>query len=181
MKKILSIVLFALCLTACGNKSANTEASTPEEKSTTTGDITTYELDDLLAVVENQVDKQVVVKGFVTHTCKHAGKRCFISGKGQNASMRIEAGGEIGGFNRELVGSELAIKGTVKENRLTKEYIDQMIEELKEGAFKEDGSAESCQAELNNINEMKEWMKANNKDYYSIYYMDGIDYEVVAK
>ena len=30
-----------------------------------------------------------------------------------------------------------------------------------------------------NINEMREWMKAHNKDYYSIYYMDGERYEVI--
>lgn len=181
MKKILSIALLGLCLAACANKSDKTNENVSEVKSGIVENATVYELDDLLAVVENQVDKQVVVKGFVTHTCKHAGKRCFISGKTENSSMRIEAGGEIGGFNRELVGSELAITGTVKENRLTKEYIDQMIEELKEGALKEDGSAESCQAELNNINEMKEWMKNNNKDYYSIYYLDGVDYAIVEK
>lgn len=181
MKKILSIALFTLCLTACGNKSDKTNANVPETKSGIVENTTVYELDDLLAVVESQVDQQVIVKGFVTHTCKHAGKRCFISGKSENSSMRIEAGGEIGGFNRELVGSELAVIGIVKENRLTKEYIDQMIEELKEGALKEDGSAESCQAELNNINEMKEWMKSNNKDYYSIYFLDGIDYDILEK
>jgi hypothetical protein len=181
MKKFLTIITFALCLTACGNKSANTNDVASDEKTTADSNLPVYELDDLLAVVDQQVNKKVTVKGFVTHTCKHAGKRCFIAGKNENASMRVEAGGDIGGFNRELVGSELAIKGTVKESRLTKEYISELEEELKEGALREDGSAETCQAELNNIEDMRKWMKANNKDYYSIYYLDGTDYEVVAK
>ncbi|MDR0823689.1 MAG: hypothetical protein LBN74_01240 [Prevotella sp.] len=181
MKKFLTIIVFALCLSACGNKKANTNEVVAEEKITVDSNLPVYELDDLLAVADQQVDKEVIVKGFVTHTCKHSGKRCFIVGNNENASMRVEAGGNIGGFNRELVGSELAINGIVKENRLTKEYINRMEEELKGGTLKEDGSAESCQAELNNINEMRKWMKDNNKDYYSIYYLNGTNYEVITK
>lgn len=142
-------------------------------------EVSVYKLDSLLKVADRLVDQTVTVRGFVTHTCKHSGKRCFIVGDDPNASFRVEAGGEIGGFNRELTGSELAITGIVRERRLTKEYIDQYEEEVNEKKHKEDGSAETCQAELNNINEMREWMKAHNKDYYSIYYMDGERYDVI--
>ena len=82
-------------------------------------------------------------------------------------------------FNRELVGSELAITGVVKERRLTKEYIDQYEKDVNEKKVKEDGSAETCQAELSNISEMRDWMKKNDKDYYAIYYMDGEEFSIV--
>lgn len=52
-------------------------------------------------------------------------------------------------------------------------------EELMEKQGKEEGNGETCDAEMNNIQNMRAWMKANNKDYYSIYYVDGTDYEVV--
>lgn len=177
MKRIIVFTLFAICLTACGNRTAETNnvANTEADSQLT---LPEYHLEALLAVAEQQVDKEIVLKGFVTHTCKHSGKRCFITGEDGKTSVRVEAKGEIGGFNRELVGSELAIRGIVRENRLTKEYIDNAEKELKDGAMAEDGSAESCQAELTNISSMKAWMKANNKDYYSIYYIDGLDYEV---
>ena len=45
--------------------------------------------------------------------------------------------------------------------------------------MKEDGSAETCQAELANISEMRDWMKKNNKDYYAIYYLDGEEFSIV--
>lgn len=180
MKKILFLAVVLSCMAACNNKSAEQQsAGQNEEVKTYAADASVYKLDSLLAAADQLVDQTVTVRGFVTHTCKHSGKRCFIVGDDQKTSFRVEAGGEIGGFNRELTGSELAITGIVRERRLTKEYIDQYEEQVNEKKLQEDGSAETCQAELNNINGMREWMKANNKNYYSIYYMDGESYEVV--
>lgn len=180
MKKMMFLAIVAICLASCTSK--NTEKKEIVTDSTSvaqTSDIAVYPLDSLLAVADQLVDKKVIVKGSVTHTCKHSGKRCFIVGDNENVSMRVEAKGNIGGFNRELVGSELAITGVVKERRLTKEYIDQYEKDVNEKKVKEDGSAESCQAELANISEMRDWMKNNNKDYYAIYYMDGEEFSIV--
>ena len=91
---------------------------------------------------------------------------------------RVEAKGDIGGFNRELIGSDIVVKGVLRENKLSKEYIDQMEKEVNDKKAQETGSAESCESEMNNIKAMREWMKANNKDAYSIYYVDGMSYEV---
>lgn len=178
MKKLLFITLITCLFISCGNKKSENAEQTAETTTTeTTAKV--YKLDELLTVANQMIDKTVKVRGNVTHTCKHSGKRCFIVGESGNVSMRVEAKGNIGGFNRELVGSELEITGVLKERRLTKEYIDQMEKDTNEKALKEDGSAETCQAELNNIASMREWMKAHNKDYYSLYYMDGQDYDAI--
>jgi len=176
MKKLFFIGLILTGMISCGSGTTNKQSAAADETSVAVADV--YELDDLLKVADDLLDQTVAVRGHVTHTCKHAGKRCFIVGESQKTSMRVEAKGEIGGFNRELVGSELAITGVLKERRLTKEYIDQMEEQVNQKA-EEDGSAESCQAELNNIAEMRTWMAENGKEFYSIYYMDGLNYEVV--
>ena len=179
MKKILFISAVLFCMTACSNKSAEQSAELNSNATTYAADSKTYEVEGLLAVAEDLKDKTVTVRGSVTHVCVHSGKRCFIVGDDPKTSIRIEAKGEIGGFNRELIGSEIDVTGIVKERRLTKEYIDQYEEQVNEKKIKEDGSAETCQAELNNISGMRDWMKANNKEYYSIYFMDGESYEVV--
>ncbi|WP_080905472.1 hypothetical protein [Parabacteroides sp. Marseille-P3160] len=183
MKKIFILAAFALCLAACGNKNAGNSDSTVDstEVAVVADNVPVYSLDSLLAVADQLVNKTVTVKGSVTHTCKHSGKRCFIVGDHENVTMRVEAKGNIGGFNRELVGSELAITGVVKERRLTKEYIDNYEKEVNEKKVQEDGSAETCQAELANINEMRDWMKKNHKDYYALYYMDGEEYNVIGQ
>lgn len=182
MKKLLFFAAVLLLATSCGNRAQQTEQAAPETAEAASVDNKqAYKLDSLLAVADKLVDKTVTVRGFVTHTCKHSGKRCFIVGDDAKTSFRVEAKGNIGGFNRELIGSELFITGILRERRLTKEYINQYEEELNEQKTKEDGSAETCQAELNNINDMRAWMKANGKDYYSIYYMDGENYDVAEK
>lgn len=179
MKKLLFIAVAALIAVSCGDKPQQNTNSAEEASTQSDANVPSFELTKLLAEADQLVDKTVIVTGTVTHTCKHSGKRCFIVGEDGKTSFRVEAKGDIGGFNKELVGSDLAIKGTLKERRLTKEYIDQQEKEVNEKKEKEDGSAESCQAELNNINSMKEWMKENGKDYFSIYYMDGQSYEVI--
>ncbi len=188
MKKYLIIILGIILAVACNSKKGEQKA----EKETV------YEVGQFLNVAADNVDKAVTVAGNVTHTCKHSGRRCFIVGEDPNVSIRVEAKGDFGGFKSELIGSKIIVagkgdfggfkseligskiivEGIAKERRLSKEYIDQMEEKIKEKQLKEDGSAESCQAEMNNINKMREWMKANNKDYYSIFYIDGESYKV---
>ncbi len=135
-------------------------------------------LDHLLEKADQLVDQNIQIKGHVTHTCKHSGKRAFLVGDNEKYTIRVEAGGKITGFDKNLVGNTLIVTGALKERRLTKEYIDQWEEELKHKA-EEDGSAESCTTEMSNINDMRAWMKEHGKDHYSIYYMEGSEYEVV--
>lgn len=177
MKKLLLFAAVLLLAASCNSN--KTEQTDQAEDASAVAGAPVYKLDSLLVIADQMVDKTVTVRGFVTHTCKHSGKRCFIVGDDQKTSVRVEAKGEIGGFNRELVGSELAITGVLKERRMTKEYIDQYEEQVKEKKAQEDGSAETCEAELSNINGMRDWMKANNKDYYSTYYIDGESYDVI--
>ncbi|MDR1738587.1 MAG: hypothetical protein LBR66_07235 [Candidatus Symbiothrix sp.] len=176
MKKVVLFSVMTVALIACnGKKQAAPVEETPVAVSI---EVPVYDLDSLLQIAEQEVDKTVKVVGYVTHTCKHSGKRCFIVGESQTASMRVEAKGEIGGFNRELIGSKLAIIGEFKERRLSQEYINQMEKDVNLQK-EENGAAESCQAELNNINDMRKWMKDHGKDYYSIYYMDGQSFEIL--
>ena len=133
MKKLFFIVAAACLLTAtsCVNNGKKSETSQEQPTAALSVNEAKY-VEDILKDAEKNVDKEVVLKGFITHTCKHSGRRCFVMGKDQKTSVRVEAKGNIGGFNRELIGSEVIIKGILRENRLTKEYIDQAEEELKE-------------------------------------------------
>ena len=106
MKKILFLAAALLTMAACNNKSAEQQRAGQEENvEAHASEVPVYKLDSLLKVADRMVDQTVTVRGFVTHTCKHSGKRCFIVGDDPNTSFRVEAGGEIGGFNRELTGS----------------------------------------------------------------------------
>lgn len=188
MKKLFLIIpVFSIVLgiASCGNgnnkssESASTETVVSSESGKSANATNALCVEDILKDAENNLGKEVTLKGYITHTCKHSGRRCFVMGNDQKTTIRVESKGNIGRFNRELIGSEVLIKGILRENRLTKEYIDQAEEELREKQSKSEGDGETCDAEMSNIKNMREWMKANNKDYYSVFYLDGTDYEVI--
>jgi len=168
MKQFFLAVL-VLALFSCSGSKKQAEPAVPS-----------FELDNLFEVADQQVDNTVTVSGFVTHTCKHSGKKCFIVGESHTASLRVEVGeqGEIETFTPELIGSKLAITGVLKEEHISQEYIDQMEQNVK--LLEEGGAApEACATELSNINDMRQWMKDHDKDYFLTYYMEGLKYEVL--
>ena len=74
----------------------------------------------------------------------------------------------------QQINDTIVLKGIV-----TQEYIDNWEKELaKEEADGEKDEAH-CNSEKNSILQMREWMKNNNKDFYAIYYVNGIDYDMV--
>jgi len=174
MKKFFLFAVLSAVLLSCGNRQPSSNAS---DEATSVKSETVFELDALLPVADQELDKTVTVIGYVTHVCKHSGKRCFIVGESHEASMRIEAKGEIGGFNRELVGSKLAVTGVLQERRLSKEYIAEMEKDASLRMEGDDGDADTCAAELKNIEDMRQWMKDHNKEYYVIYFMDGLSFD----
>ena len=139
-----------------------------------------YDIETLLSIADQNVDKTVTVVGFVTHTCKHSGKKCFIESESQVASLRIEIDpdGEIEAFSPDLTGSKLVVTGILKEQHLSAEFIDERENSVKQFE-QEGGSPEVCAAEFNNISSWRKWMKDNDKDYYVMYYMDGLKYELL--
>jgi len=182
MKKLFFFTVLSLALFSCsGNKkqaATSSEVQTSAMTDSIAPSVQSFELDSLMAVADQNVDKTVTVVGYVTHTCKHSGKRCFIVGESHSASLRVEAKGDIGGFNRELVGSKLSITGVLKEYKLAQDYINKMEKEV-QVKKEDDESAEACDTELNSISNMRKWMKDHNKDYYVIYYMDGMKYDTL--
>jgi len=163
------LVVLALALFSCSGNRQQTETA-----------VATFELDNLLAVADQEVDKTVTVTGIVTHTCKHSGKKCFIVGESQAVSLQVfvDAEGEIEMFTPDLIGSKLAITGVFKEEHTSQEEIDEYEKSIK--IMEEEGtSPEACATELASIKDMRQWMADHGKDYFVSYYMEGLKYEVL--
>jgi hypothetical protein len=181
MKNQLLALLVPLALFACGTHSQK-QSQAAEKKEA--GEVQAESLDsaqaktvvEWLDVAEKNIGKEVLVKGVVTHVCRHSGKRCFILDNDGETSIRLEAGGQINGFNQELSGSTIVARGVLKENRLTSSYIDEWEQKTLSQKDEAEIDGNACSAELNNISKMREWMKNNNKDYYAVYYIEGLDY-----
>lgn len=182
MKKIIFVVVAVLGfgLASCGNGNQKQTKECAEQPKAATVDVASAQtVEDLLSVADSLVGKEVVLKGKISHTCKHSGRRCFVVGKDSTLSIRVEAKGNIGGFNRELIGSNVAIKGLLRENRLTEADIDAMEAEYKKQQAAAKPGEGHCDTELKNVQGMRDWMKANKKEFYSIYFMDGMEFEVI--
>ena len=167
MKKLVLFAVFASVLFACSGNKNQAESSS-----------SAVELDQLLTMAEQKVDETVTVIGYVTHTCIHSGKKCFIVGESQQVSLRVMAAGEIETFSADLIGSKLAITGILKEQHVSEESINEQETTVKL-LENEEGMEETCAAELSNISEMRQWMADNGKDYYVMYYMDGLKFDVL--
>ena len=167
MKQFFLVVL-AVALFACSGNKKQAEVA-----------VTVYDVESLLAVAEQNVNDTIKVAGFVTHTCKHSGKKCFIVGESHSISLQVLAGGEIESFSSELIGSKLSITGVLKEYHLSQEQIDERENNVKLQQQEGAASEESCATEMSNISDMRQWMKDHDKDYYFIYYVEGLKYEVL--
>lgn len=184
MKQLFFLFASLFLLTSCassGSKSDNSEtANTTKAAKARSVDISkAVNVASLMKIAAENVDKEVVIKGVVTHVCKHSGKRCFLKDESSDNSIRVEAKGEIGGFNSELNGTRLVVKGVVREKRLSEKYINQWEQKTIDQKEQAEINENQCSAELANIKEMRDWMAANNKNFYSVFYVDGINYEVI--
>lgn len=130
----------------------------------------------LIGSLGEHVGDTLVVSGTVRHTCKHSGRRCFVSGEDRSKTVRIESGGNIGGFNKELIGSDIVVRGVVKEVRTTKEQLVKARADME--AQKAQGiEPESCESSIGNIDAKLAQMEQDGRDFWSDYYVQGIDME----
>lgn len=163
---------------ACNFGGSKSKTEVNDVASLVTSKATVFTIDQIMEKAENLIGQEVLFEGLVNHVCAHSGKRCILKNSTGSLSIRVEATGNLEGFNKEIVGNDIKVTGILREKRMDIATIDQWEIEVK---AKQDAEkkGEHCSSEMANIKEMRDWMKANNKDYYAIYYIDGIAYELV--
>jgi len=182
MKYYFTILLLATALISCNNepKKDNTKkAETTEVKAETV-----LTVDQLIAQKEKLTDKEVIFKGTVDHVCKHSGKRAFVFGSTEDIRIKIVAGGEIRGFDADLIGSDIQVKGILKELRIDEAYINQMEDNLKkdhdgEGKGEEHEDKEENLKKVDQIKQLRAEIAATEKGYKSVYHIDGLSFKKV--
>jgi hypothetical protein len=174
MRKLLLLSLItALSFTAC--------KQTVKKEKTNQQDvhIQAISIAEVMEMAEENIGKEVYFKGIVQHVCSHSGRRCILVDSIGELSLRVEAKGDIKGFNRELSGTRIAVKGTIQEKRLSAEFIDQWEEKTKAKDADIEEGGKHCASELANISSMRKWMKEHKKDHYSIYFINGTNYDIL--
>ena len=174
--KYLSLLALCLAFLSCNFTQSDSKKQKTEPAVLTEAKSLTLNIEQVMAVAADKVGQQISFKGVVNHVCAHSGKRCILKNAKGNLSLRVEATGKLEGFNKEIAGNDLLVTGILREKRLATSEIDEWESDVK---VKSEEGGKHCSSEMANIKEMRDWMKANNKDYYAIYYVDGTSYEVV--
>ncbi|MCB2206454.1 hypothetical protein KQI65_17045 [bacterium] len=121
MKQFFVITLAAVLLTACGQQNSD------ENKDAAGSAVTVTKM---LASAQDNIDGEVTIEGLVTHVCKHGGRRVHVTDAETNEKIRVEAPEDMPAFARELEGSDIVVKGILRETRIDSAYIAEYEQEL---------------------------------------------------
>jgi len=167
---LISIMMLASCTQTVNDKTAPKETYPAIEK--------TMKVAQVLESSDLTTNDTIYLNGTVIHTCRHSGKRIFLSDDGNN-QIKVEAAGKIGGFNQELVGSQIIVKGILRETKVTEEMLNEM--EVAEEEIGSEGKSEPehCETESKGLDYMRKKLAASDKGYVSVYYVDGIDFKEI--
>lgn len=172
------LVMFAglALFVSCTNQSSQKK----EDKSG--GDVV-LTVDELQSKGAEFVGKEVIVKGTVTHVCKEDGGRCFLMGKTEDASVRIEAG-MIGSFTQDQVGNELEVKGIVQKVELDEEDLAELeqtssgehtLGENAPAMHDIDGGKHDSLNQAKKLQQMNQKIAESKEGSVPVYYLEGIE------
>ena len=151
MKKFGFLLLMVSLMFAC-NAPAEKENSSDQ-----TDESTVLTVDEVLASADEYLEKEIVLKGMVTHVCKHGGQKLFVAGKEEGIALRINTSEDIAEFSLDMEGSEVEFTGVFKI--MTNEFKEQAIAEHNEhhGEEAEEEQAEEQQNHPDDTTEEKSY------------------------
>ncbi|MCX6230113.1 MAG: hypothetical protein NTZ33_01095 [Bacteroidetes bacterium] len=112
MKKL--IILLVVCAIVLANNSGCKNKNAQSADSVKVSNVLT--VDSFLVAPEKWAGKEVVIKGTVSHVCKHSGKKLFLFTADPEKTVKINAGGSFSTFDLKYEGSDIEITGTVIED-----------------------------------------------------------------
>ncbi len=164
------MIVIILAFSACN--------SGTKEAEITKNDTTMLTVMSFSTLADSCIDKPVVIEGMVIHICKHGGKRMFLADSTDSIRIEITAGPKIAKFDEALIGSQVRVKGTMKEERIDAKYLNEWEAEVKKpeenhnvgihtGAKGHEDN--TVQDKLDQINAYREEIKASGKDHLSFF------------
>jgi len=189
-KNVLIFLAFVGLMTACNSSQKKAEKDGSQEPVTLT-------VNDFLTKAGDYVGEEIVIKGTVSHVCKHGGKRMFIFDDNEDTRVKIEAGEGISSFDASLEGSDVEVKGVLKELVIDENYITEWeLEVSEEVNHHEDDSTATVGHEssglgesadqgehisaMESIENYRQQIKESGKDHLSFYSVECNAYELIS-
>jgi hypothetical protein len=120
----------------------------------------------------NYIGSEIAVSGIVDHVCKHSGKKLKLVTSG--ASVHVESETR---FDDTLVGSEINLKGIVRELRIDESYCLQMEEDNISKHKEGDTNEEDYTHKQELIKSYRDSMAVAQVDHLSFYTLDFVSLE----
>jgi hypothetical protein len=193
--RIFSLLILLVLAVSCGQQNNKTNELNGLEASEVS-------VEALLADASPFVEKPVSVQGTVVHVCRHGGQRLFIVGEKGEDRFRITVGENLSEFDVELEGSVIQVNGIVKELIIDETYLAEWEAEVSvgsehdlgegheggvghgdnhgEGAEEQDDEQQLA-SQLKRIQEVRDDIAASGKDHLSDYWIETIDFKVIAE
>ena len=186
MNKLLSTIAVLVTVSLISCQSNQLSSETDDCPSIAASDMShkdgVFTPDELILAGAHLVNHPVMVSGTITDVCKYGGKKCTLSGHQSNSFIQVMADGSIEQFTNDMVGTNIQVKGIVRERRVTKEMIAEEELTLKENLHSssiEKDMKDHCKTSMADLNEMKSWMAQHQSDFYPIYYVMANSYVVI--
>jgi hypothetical protein len=89
-------------------------------------------VDSFLLAPEQWANKDVIIKGTISHVCHHSGKKLFLFGKDAEKTVKVNAGGDHSTFDIKSEGTDVEITGTVVEDeKIDANYLNEWEADIK--------------------------------------------------
>lgn len=171
MRHILVFLFLSFMLISCKETNQKQEQTAQEE--TTVQEETPYlALAEFNTKAGDYVNKEVEVKGIVDHVCKHGGKKLLLVT--DNGDVHVTSDTR---FEEALMGSEIALKGVVKEERIDEAYCLKMEEDNIKSHSEGQTNDEQFKAKKEHIQAYRDQMEANNTDHISLYSLEYVSHK----
>ena len=174
MQKFLILFVALTLVIGCKNAAPKDGEATADTLTEEVVETPMVALGDFEASAANYVDKEIITKGIVDHVCRHGGKRLFLVDG--DADLHID--GEER-FDEELNGSEIEVKGFVREFRVDEAYCLKMEEDNINAHNNGEVDQDQFDHKTEQIAFYRDSMKVAGVDHLSFYSMDYVSHKEI--
>ncbi len=174
MKKLVFALSVLTVLISCKETKQENEQSENQNPEVVQAETPQLALADFDKKAGDFVNKTVEVKGIVDHVCKHGGKKLLLVTDDGDLHVTSDTR-----FEESLMGSEVALQGIVKEERIDEAYCLKMEEDNIKSHSEGQTSDEQFKAKKEHIQSYRDQMKANNTDHVSLYSLEYVSHKEI--
>lgn len=174
MKNLLGLLFVITLFVACQNGEKKATDNNDEANTEVSMETPKVDLKEFYSIAADNVDKEVITQGIVDHVCRHGGKKLFLVA--DDADLHID--GEER-FDENLTGSEIVVKGIVREFRVDEAYCLQMEEDAIQSHSKGESTDEILENKKADIAYYRDSMAVAGVDHLSYYSLEYISHEEI--